>query len=399
MTTPFSRTLRSIEQAPLRAPVLAIASAGVLAAAAAAWLTRGSVTVYAVSQRARFEVGEAAHPVEPPVAGVVARSALSLGRQVRAGDELLVLETGLEQARLGREEARLASAEGSLAALEQEIKAETDAMALERRAARAAVGAAKARAAAAKIAAKSASQQDASIRALRENQLASGLEALASANAVERQQAEATVERLTADEVGALRSTSLGDRLVRIARLVRSRTETQGQVDAARAAVEELRREIALRTVRSPVDGVIADVAPLTPGAFLAAGRRLATVVPPGALRLVAHFAPADAVGRMRPGQPATVRLDGFPWGQYGTVGAAVEYVATEPRDDAIRVELRVSRPNPHVPMGHGLTASVEAEVERVTPLALLLRSIGQLAAGRLSPGAPAPPPSAAPPA
>jgi multidrug resistance efflux pump len=397
MTTPFSRTLRSLEQAPLRPQLLAVASMGALAALGGLWLLRGSVTVYAVSQSARFEVDEAAHPVEPPVAGAVASSHLALGRPVRAGDELLVLDSTIERSRLAREEARLVNTERSLEALGRELEAETDAIALEREAAAAAVGVARARAAVAALLASSASQQDASIQALRESRLASGLEAVSSANEARRQQAEAQAVRLSADEVRSLHNTSLGDRLVRVARLARERAAMQGEFDAARAAIEGLRHEIALRTVRAPVDGTVAELVPITHGAYVAAGQRLATVVPPGALRLVAHFAPADAVGRVRPGQAATVRLDGFPWAQYGTVGAEVGHVANEPRDNAIRVELRVSRPNPRIPMGHGLTSGVEVEVERVAPAVLLLRSIGQMATQPVVAPAPAVPVASAP--
>lgn len=389
MTTPFSRTLRSLERAPLRPQLVAIGLAGAVAALGGAWLVGGSVTVYAVSLRGRFEVDEAAHLIQAPVAGVVASSSLALGRQVRAGDELLVLDGALERARLAREEAHVANAERALGALGRELEAEADALALEREAAAAAVSVAQARAEVAALLARSASRQDESIRALHESRLASGLEAASSANEAERQRAEARAVGLSAREVSSLHNTSLGDRLVRLARLVRDRAEVQGELDASRAAVEGLRHEIALRTVRAPVDGTVAELSPTTPGAFVAAGQRLATVVPPGALRLVAHFAPADAVGRLRPGQAATVRLDGFPWAQYGTVGAEVTRVATEPRDDAIRVELRVSRPNARIPMGHGLTSSVEAEVERVTPFALLLRSIGRLTTGVVAPAVP----------
>ena len=33
---------------------------------------------------------------------------------------------------------------------------------------------------------------------------------------------------------------------------------------------------------------------------------------------------PVAVVGRIRPGQPARLRLEGFPWTQYGTVAATV---------------------------------------------------------------------------
>ena len=63
-------------------------------------------------------------------------------------------------------------------------------------------------------------------------------------------------------------------------------------------------------------------------------------------------------VGRLKPGQPARLRLAGFPWTQYGVVPARVGDVGTEPQDGLIRGELRLEpRPTSVIPLEHGLTA------------------------------------------
>jgi hypothetical protein len=101
--------------------------------------------------------------------------------------------------------------------------------------------------------------------------------------------------------------------------------------------------------------------------------------VPTGDLRIVASFEPADALGRIQPGQPARLRLDGFPWTEYGSIGATVTHVGSEVRDGRIRVELAV---NPHaanrVPMQHGLPGTVQVVVERISPASLVLRVVGR---------------------
>jgi membrane fusion protein (multidrug efflux system) len=73
------------------------------------------------------------------------------------------------------------------------------------------------------------------------------------------------------------------------------------------------------------------------------------------------------------------LRLDGFPWTEYGSIGATVTHVGSEVRDGRIRVELAL---NPHsassIPMQHGLPGTVQVEVERISPASLVLRVVGR---------------------
>ena len=111
-------------------------------------------------------------------------------------------------------------------------------------------------------------------------------------------------------------------------------------------------------------------------------GDRLAAVVPRGELQVVADFLPPSALGRIRPGQPARLRLEGFPWTQYGSLAATVSRVASEVRNGRIRVELSVdSNGASPIPLQHGLPGTVEVEVERVSPATLVLRAAGKLLA------------------
>ena len=95
-------------------------------------------------------------------------------------------------------------------------------------------------------------------------------------------------------------------------------------------------------------------------------------------LSVVALFHPSVALGRLRAGQLARVRFDGFPPTRYGSTPARVSHIAAELRDGRILVELTfdpgvLSR----IPYQHGLTALVEIEIERVSPATLVLRSAG----------------------
>ena len=99
----------------------------------------------------------------------------------------------------------------------------------------------------------------------------------------------------------------------------------------------------------------------------------------------MAEFVPSEALGHIRSGQRAWIRLKGFPWTEYGTLRASVVSVASEIRNGSIRVEFTVqANPTSAVPIQHGLPGMVEVETERVTPAALVLRAVGKVLAKRL---------------
>jgi membrane fusion protein (multidrug efflux system) len=104
-------------------------------------------------------------------------------------------------------------------------------------------------------------------------------------------------------------------------------------------------------------------------------------ILPSGKVQVIAEFEPSAAFGKLHPGQHAVLRLQGFPWAQYGTISARVSKVAGEIRDGKVRVELAVVNiPGSRIPIQHGLPGSVEVEVERITPAALILRLAGDMA-------------------
>lgn len=144
-----------------------------------------------------------------------------------------------------------------------------------------------------------------------------------------------------------------------------------------------LRRELERRQLRSPVTGRVGEIASLRAGSIVEQGERIGTVVPEGALRAVADFLPHVALGRIRPGQPARLRLRGFPWIQFGSISARVVSVAGEAREDRIRVEFSVQvEPSSGIPRKHGLPGTVEVQVERVSPATLVFRAAGKFLAG-----------------
>jgi len=156
----------------------------------------------------------------------------------------------------------------------------------------------------------------------------------------------------------------------------------KGELGIATVEIGRLEHEIDKLRIRAPVAGHIGEVANLRPGSVVREGENLGAVVPRGKIRLVANFPPEAAFGRISPGQPARLRLHGFPWTQYGTISAVVEAVASEIREGTVRVDLALhENPASSIPLQHGLPGTVEIEVERASPAILVLRAAGKLVA------------------
>ena len=160
--------------------------------------------------------------------------------------------------------------------------------------------------------------------------------------------------------------------------LRRDSVRLEGELPVLAATIARLENEISLHQIRAPARGRLGQVASLTPGAFVKTGDRLAVVVAEGELHARADFTAETAVGVIRQGQPARLRFPGYPWPLYGTVAGTVTSVGTEPLSGMIAVELSLQpEAGSWIALQHGLPVEVEVEVRRVSPAALVLRSIG----------------------
>jgi membrane fusion protein (multidrug efflux system) len=381
MAVPFSRTLRALEAEGRSrcGPVLVVL---VLLGAWALWGALARAPLYEVTETARLEVDSAAHPITTVVGGRVVLTKLRLGQEVRAGEVVLVLDAESERRALHEKQARQRALGERLKALRREIQVEHTALRGSQQARHAALEEARAQVVEAEVRAKVAARDAERSARLRPS-------GAVSAEQYDRDRAEAEARR------GALRALRLSvarleqdrtaletERRARLARLERDAAELEGDAAIEAARIRRLEHDIALCSVRAPVDGRIGEVGEFRVGAVVRPAEKLGSVVPAGAARAVALF-PAAAVGRIRPGQPARLRLHGYPSAQYGTLAATVARVGNEPSDGRIRVELTLEAgQDTTIPLEHGSPGSAEVEVERLPPVVLALRAAGQLLRG-----------------
>jgi membrane fusion protein (multidrug efflux system) len=376
----FSRTLRALRTDGPTGWLVQALVATLLLALWGGWFFGSRVTVLAVSASARAEVDRQVNPVEAPVAGRIVRVQMELGAEVEKGQLLVELEVEEQRFRLDEQLARQTGLAGQLESLRLELNGAEKALNQWQAARQADLDEARARYDEARQAAELAAVEAAGQEALQEKGLVSEMELRRARSEAERTQSTANALRASLLRLEGSQQVEETTRRAELDNLRRETAQLEGEHAAVGAAVDALRQELALRNIRAPADGRLGEVVPLQAGAFVDEGDRLAAVVPTGRIRAVAEFASADAVGRIHPGQTARLRLTGFPSTRYGSIPATVARVGSEAHDGQIRVELDVTPgEGSSLPLEHGLPGTVEVEVERLSPAALVLRTAGKL--------------------
>jgi membrane fusion protein (multidrug efflux system) len=379
MPATFSRSLRALRADRSRRALVGLAVGALLVAAWGIWLFGARVAVYEVSGEARLEVDQSVHTLAAPVGGRVVAAHLALGRQVAAGEVLVEIDATAQALELEQTRARLAALDPERSALEGEIAAESRRLAEAEAAGRAELSEARARLREGEAAAALADEEAARMARLHQSGGASASEVSRTRAAAQETRAAAEALDHRARRLELEQRERQSGRLAHLEELRRELAQLDGELATTRAAVDRLAHEVEQRRVRAPVAGALGEALDLRVGAVVAAGDALAAIVPAGRLRVVAHYPPSASVGRIAPGQPARLRLDGFPWTRFGTLPAVVTSVASEPRDGRIRVELAVREDHGFgAPLTHGMSGALEIEVERVSPAALVLRAAGE---------------------
>jgi multidrug resistance efflux pump len=378
MAAQFSRTLRSLRDDRAAPSLGGVVAAAVVLGAWVAWFTLAKVQLVETSTAARVESTGETHPVQSVVTGRVVASHLELDRAVDVGEVLVELDSSSEQLALTEAKGRRAGEQRQVDLLKSELSSEEAAQFEDWRASSAALAVSRAHEREAEAMAKLAGEESSRLGALNAHGDLGEMEALRAATEATGRQAAAEASASDSRRMSWDMRKRGSEQRATIARLYRDMAVLEGDVAQLGTQIERLEVEIEHHRVRSPASGRIGEIKPLPVGAVVQSGSVLASVVPPGELRVVAEFAAASAIGRLEPGASAQIRLDGFPWTEYGVLHATLTSVGSEARQGNVRAELRLDPTSTaRVPVRHGLTGVVEVEVERVTPARLVLRTVG----------------------
>jgi multidrug resistance efflux pump len=376
----FFRSIESLNADGFRWSIVVICLAAVLLGAWGAWFILGRVSVYAKTDMAQFAVSRSAHPIEALIDGRVVWTTLTLEQKVEKGEIVAEIDAKPLKRQLQEERMRLAALTSQVDALQKELAAQKQALDQANSAALAEIDEAKARLREAGTLAQLAEKEAGRSNSLfARNVVSEATKDKAQAEATRQQAAVESLQFYTKKLQFKLNS-GKNDRQAGLRHVESEITEIEGYIAAAAGLVERLAYEIDQTRIRAPITGRIGEVAEISVGKVVQKGDCLATVIPSGTHRIVANFSPADALGRIRPGQTAWFRLHGFPWAQHGSIAATVERVAREVRDGLVRIELGINEEQVSlIPVQHGLPGTIEVEVERISPALLALRAAGRL--------------------
>lgn len=380
MGTAFTRTVRSLDADRFLRPGAGLLLCAAFLGAWGYWAARFPVTLREVTSTARIEVSGAAVPVQTPLSGRVARTLMVLGSEVREGDPMIELDAAPERLQLEEERTRADATVPTIAALRGQVMALRQAREREQAASAKEVEEAQANRQSSEAPARYAAGELARLEQLRGERLIAERDYQKARADADETLATVDRRRLTAERLSAQQATRESDREAAVRNLEAEIARLEAQALSARAAMSRLQNEAGRRVIRAPFAGRVGEAQVLRAGAYLTAGEKIAAIVPESGLMVVAQFAPAAALGRVREGQTGEARLPGFPWAQWGTVPLIVSRVSGEIREGGLRVELKIDPSRPcRIPLRHGIPGAVEVAVERLTPLELLLRSVGRM--------------------
>jgi membrane fusion protein (multidrug efflux system) len=377
MPITFSTSLRALAAEQDHGRIAGLLVMLVLVAAWAVWLFGAEFALVEVSDRARVEVQEAAVPVTTAIGGRVRDSRLGLGRRVAAGEILVVLEDQSLQLERRAELAALTGLRAQLASSEREHAALLAAIEAVRQGGRTRASEARAHAREAEVEVVLAASQAARSSELTQQGFASAELAETGRGRLLERQAGVAVRRRHVERTVAEGEERIAALDIECAGLLRLQSELRGEIKRREAALALFDHRLAGHQLRAPLAGIVGHAPPLHPGVVLPANSTVAQIVPDRELRIVGYFR-ASAIGRIVPGLPVRMRLDGFPWAEFGSLRGVVQHVASESVGGLIRVECSIDPASaPAIPREHGLGGSLEIEVERASPAALLTRALG----------------------
>jgi HlyD family secretion protein len=148
---------------------------------------------------------------------------------------------------------------------------------------------------------------------------------------------------------------------------------TEAQIQSSEAALSQAKAQLnnqkvnlGYTTIRAPIDGIVIS-RNVDQGQTVAASMNAPTLYVIAAdltkMEVLANIDEAD-VGRMRPGQPVTFRVDAFPT---DTFRGTVSQVRLQPAvvQNVVTYSTVISVPNPDLKLKPGMTANVSIEIAR----------------------------------
>ena len=166
--------------------------------------------------------------------------------------------------------------------------------------------------------------------------------------------------------------------------------KAQEELTGVLQIVVQRKEQLGFTEVRSPMDGIVRSVRLTTLGGVAKPGEEIMQIVPvDDDLIIEAKVKPAD-IAFIKPGLPATVKLDAYDYSIYGALEGIVIYISADTLNEDVRnneqpyyrVQIKTSernllgRNNERIEIQPGMTATVEIKTGKKTVLRYLTKPI-----------------------
>ena len=167
-----------------------------------------------------------------------------------------------------------------------------------------------------------------------------------------------------------------------LAQLEQEQARTEARVSELRAKIELQHVQLKELQIFSPADGVLSELRYTTPGQFVERGARIGSFVPSRVKPIMVATIQNKDVAAVKPGTRAQVKVDAYPYRQYGTIPAKVLSAFPVPEKPEFKVRLQLERHSvkvrgEEVELTPGLTAEVDILTQRTRLLRLVMKKLG----------------------
>lgn len=169
-------------------------------------------------------------------------------------------------------------------------------------------------------------------------------------------------------------------------------SKAQEEMEAVNQTLAQRKEALDNTEARAPMDGVVRNVRLTTRGAVARAGEEILQIVPnDDDLVVEAKVRPAD-IAFVKPGLPATIKLDAYDYTIYGALPGTVTYISADTLNEEAknneqpyyRVQVKTTsrtfpgRPDEALDIQPGMTATVEIKTGSQTVLRYLTKPISK---------------------
>jgi HlyD family type I secretion membrane fusion protein len=126
-------------------------------------------------------------------------------------------------------------------------------------------------------------------------------------------------------------------------------TELQAKVKETQILLEETKAKLRQRFLRAPANGVILALNVRRSGVYTQPGQTIAEIAPQGQPLVISASLPSSEMGFVKVGLPVNVKLDAYPYQDYGIVSGRVSAISSDSKPDQqlgqiYRVEVALNR-------------------------------------------------------